>query len=385
MAVQDEAVLQRVLFQSPLPVHNRSAFILTVDPTFSIQEIKKLLHIQERFPTPLSQLELYIDGVELDDNRSLGSYQYLSHRSVIAVRGAEYSCVVQTVMQGSTSLNCCYVKWQPHTTVTELLRAVWRKWGVNLTKCRFQCNGIKLPIEECYKYTDVRLPWEATMRDLGLCDSTGDRIDGISFRRYRGDFSPVVIPLNLCASNTVLDVHRQVSEWASNTAIARRGGGRAMGWVDSVLAESFPVAAAKAEAALQDDSVWADDVFDPAEKWVYLYTPGMHEFEKLSTASRDLPYFSYHPVQEIETPEWVDIQLDYRVRHLSDLGVHPGSVLQLDFWDSFTEKWSSEIYFPEASESITVKSLKGHLVHIPVNPEETVEQVLARVWCATDF
>ena len=89
-------------------------------------------------------------------------------------------------------------------------------------------------------------------------------------------------------------------------------------------------------------------------------------------------------VVQAEEPVWIDIDMDYSVPHLSDLGVLPGSVVTLAFWSPYYEMWSSDCKLrPAADDYVAVRALNGLQVHVPVDMDEPVQDVLMRMWCAT--
>eukprot|EP01001_Neometanema_parovale_P006202 NODE_2577_length_1388_cov_36.618182_g2449_i0.p1 GENE.NODE_2577_length_1388_cov_36.618182_g2449_i0~~NODE_2577_length_1388_cov_36.618182_g2449_i0.p1 ORF type:complete len:414 (-),score=58.80 NODE_2577_length_1388_cov_36.618182_g2449_i0:62-1303(-) len=352
----------KLMFQSPLPVNNKSVFIMSSDITQPVSVLKRQLHEQEKFPTPLAQLDFYIDGVLLDDNRSLSSYQSLTHKAIIGIRGAYYDFTVQTALVPYS----VSIKWSNHITVTDMLKAVWRKMGIDLNRARFRINDRDIDFKHCYKYTEDVLPWDATLQDLGMT-ATPDTHHHVKFRRCRTG-KAFHFSLNCFGYTTIRDIHDQIAETEAKDKAKQE-------------AEAMPSKLPKEVPDYKYDD--EDEFVSPlGNKRVYLYTPSMAQYVKEDLATGE-PYFSYHPPTRGQ-PLWVDLEMDFSVPHLSDLGVKPGATVILDFWSDFYNSWSSEIGLnPTSSDLITIRTLKGHLIRLPVNMSETVEDILLRVWCAS--
>eukprot|EP01006_Ploeotia_vitrea_P026883 TRINITY_DN59804_c0_g1_i1.p1 TRINITY_DN59804_c0_g1~~TRINITY_DN59804_c0_g1_i1.p1 ORF type:complete len:437 (+),score=10.98 TRINITY_DN59804_c0_g1_i1:31-1341(+) len=373
---------RRLLFQSPVPVHNKSVFVLTADITRPIREIKELLHSREKFETSVDDLAFFIDGIELDDTLSLSSYQSLTHKSIIAVRGACYQFTVTTAVVEHT----IPVKWTKHMTVTEMVRVVWRKTGINLDCARFRVNGQPIPHENCYKYKEKELAWNTTVLDLGLAASLTDMVT-VKFCRFKKG-KPMYIPISVSGEETVLAVHNKVKEWEAQTLSQKKdaqgvGGG---GWISSVLAQKYPNTSIEDQLAAQEDDF--DDEHESVSplgnKRVFLYRPGIKQYVKSDQLHPTESYFCYHPI-EGEAPTWVDIDMDFSVKHLSDSNVFPGSTVDLDFYSSFYNLWSADVKLKEYenAELLSIKTLYGHVIRLYASMDEPVEDVLLRLWCAT--
>lgn len=94
-----------------------------------------------------------------------------------------------------------------------------------------------------------------------------------------------------------------------------------------------------------------------------------------------------------QLPQFVSIESDYRVPHLTDLGVWPGSEIMCEVYDPQTQQWSGEVegdvaaatqaYIP-AHELITLRCVESNrVVRVPCTPTTPMEVVLTMLWMAT--
>jgi hypothetical protein len=92
----------------------------------------------------------------------------------------------------------------------------------------------------------------------------------------------------------------------------------------------------------------------------------------------------------VAKPHFVENAEDYRILHLSDLGVVPGCEVFVEFFDPQRLLWSGQLAndWQAADESastttIAVRTARGALHHIPVRDTSTAADVMDRVFCST--
>eukprot|EP00668_Euglena_longa_P038392 GGOE01049396.1.p1 GENE.GGOE01049396.1~~GGOE01049396.1.p1 ORF type:complete len:454 (-),score=104.43 GGOE01049396.1:182-1474(-) len=374
----DEFYLRKMCFHSPTVLNGKYAFVMPVDLRHAVGTVKRKLHAREGLTSPLPQLAFFLEGEELEDERSFGSYPGIRAilKSSIAVRGAQHELLVKTAVVEQT----VPVRWTPHLTMTEMLRAVWRRWQVDLEATRFSLGGRPLPIKNCFRPRRAELPWTLPLQELGF-GRRGQPMCDVWFRRSQHG-ALLNIQLQLPAVATVQDVHVAMTEWELQFKMAHATPASGGGWVEDVLG---PVPAGITTVPLSDDHF--DDEHPgvaglSGQRALYVFFPGLPEYVA-NGLPPDTCYFSYHPPFATE-PEWVDIEMDYTVPHLLDLGAFPGSVVTVEFFSPSQQLWSGDCPLPPMDDYIiSVRSLRGRTLHIGVDMDEPVQNILTRIWCAT--
>ena len=287
----DNPNIVKTQFHTALPLNGKYVIVMEVDLMSPVALIKRQFHARERLETPVEQLALYMYGVELEDDRTLFSYQFVVHKSVIGVRGAYYDFHVTTAVTAYS----VPVRWHRHITVTEMLRAVWKRLAPNLDHVRFDIDGKTIPFKKCYRQSEQQLPWHATLQDLGLATRQQEHCS-VCFRRARNG-AALHIQFDLPSVATVQDLHESVQEWELRQRIRAATPEAQGGWMEEVLGAKDPRGPV-AEGARDDQYDDDDEAVAPSgRKSVYLYTQGMPDYRHEEGMYKGEAYFSYHPPQ----------------------------------------------------------------------------------------
>eukprot|EP01062_Namystynia_karyoxenos_P014316 TRINITY_DN15155_c0_g1_i1.p1 TRINITY_DN15155_c0_g1~~TRINITY_DN15155_c0_g1_i1.p1 ORF type:complete len:514 (+),score=152.72 TRINITY_DN15155_c0_g1_i1:93-1544(+) len=383
-------------FRLPLSAKGRGQTSLRMPLTAKVSDLKRALHAQEAFDRPVEDLEFYILGEELADNRTMLSYERQGVKGIIQVRGGFKEVLLTTAVVPVTFP----VNWHVHATVTDLARAVYRRLkgfvgaqSVHLdwVRIRHRPRGAppdselqEIPLRAAYRYRDPALRWDATLSELEL--ATPSEPCTVKFRRTV-DGEAVHQTLNLTGASTVRQVHDEV------VAAHRRKEAEQEddGWVSSVLKpqNDRQADAYKARQKATFAKAWDDDdasVAPSGEKRVYMYTPATPGYIRTDDLEEGAVYMSYHP-PPVQPPEFVTIEENHEVRHLSDLGILPDTELEISFWSETWKIWSSEVTKLQLSEppcaDVTFRMWGGQRLRVPVAPHETFEEVLLKLWCAS--
>lgn len=386
ISVQDAGAAVPITFRLPLSAKGKQQTSLRVPLTSKVSDLKRALRAQEGFDRPAGDLELFVQGEELTDERTMLSYEKQGVKGIVQVRGGYKEVLIATAVIPT----CFPVRWSVHSTVTDLAKAVYRRLkdllgvdAVDLDKVRVRHKGTPVSLKCAYRYRDQALAWGTTLARLGL-GQPGDPCT-VKFRRSC-DGAISHITLHLSGDTTISEVHEAV------VATERRDKEACDddGWVNGVLrpqSEKHPRRVAHAQQA--GHRVWDDDddsVAPAGRKRVYLYTPECPDYHRTADLDKGSVYMAYHPPTR-PPPTFRSIEEDHTIPHLSDLGILPDTQLELSFWSEQWKIWSSDVTHLVIDEppcyDVTVKTCGGMRVRIPVAERETFEEVMLKLWCAT--
>jgi len=373
--VNEEDFVRRFQFLSPLPLNGRHLFSMWVDIRRSVAHVKQELHNTELLEAPLSHLALFLEGEELADDRTLDSYPGIRclRKSTLALRGSHYDLHVVTagVEHGMP------VRWHPHMTLTELVRSVWRRWRIDVTISRFRMRLVVLPTDRCVRNPRLELCGDVSLLDLGFEDH-GQKLCGVWFRRaHHGAL--LNVDLRLPAVATVNDVLLALRHWELQRKMDTLG---PLEGLPGGPFDKLPLAPGAMQADYSHDE--NEDPIFSGHPSVYLFRPDTPGYDAAGLPE-GTAYFSLRR-PPLTQPEWVDIELDLSIPHLSDLGVRPGSTITLDFFSKRLRQWSGDEPFPRlpaAAPLITVRAPTGRTLHVAVDMGAPVRDILTRIWCLT--
>eukprot|EP01064_Diplonema_japonicum_P012416 TRINITY_DN19888_c0_g3_i1.p1 TRINITY_DN19888_c0_g3~~TRINITY_DN19888_c0_g3_i1.p1 ORF type:complete len:445 (+),score=86.74 TRINITY_DN19888_c0_g3_i1:48-1382(+) len=369
---ESDAVL---VFRLPESNKGRVQTTLRLPLTASVGEMKRQLLGLENFTDPES-LELWHDGVVMEEGRTLLTYTETGFLGMIRVRGGHKEIRIATA-----GVDIVFpMKWSVAQTLTDILRCIVTRTKklcgrmLDLTTIRLCMGGTTLPIEKCYRYPRQYLDNSQTLASLGV--SQAGQPCSVKFRRLRNG-EEVFYLLPLGGDSTVGDLEEAVVKQQREDAEKDAD----EGWVAGVLR---PKAAGSIHRRVWDDE---DETVSPCGvRRIYLFMPDSPQYCTSEGLNKGEPYFTFHPPSK-EAPAFIDVDQDYSVPHLTDLGVIPGVVLEMSFYCPGIKAWSGSLEEAKqddgSEEEITVKIENGSILRIPARLDEPFESIYYKVWCAT--
>ena len=376
-AAQEPAVLLQV--SSATPIGGKLAFTVPYRKDDPVRVVRESIAAQVGVAS-LPDLQIFAVGRDLPlrENLSLSQQGY-EIPPILAIRGVTHEVTLRTYGVDK----CAVLPWKVHATVADVVREVFRRYrplslqwmrlSVHVAQPDGTMQRVALPIQNTFVYPKgAHLDPATRMNELNLTAGDADPCT-VQFLRTR-DGRKYVLEFALRGSSSVGEVadrvlqleasHREVDFFTKETLLSIEE--------DRVQVDEQPP---------YDDS--DEEVAPGGVRQVYFHGLKPHAL------------FSFNPPQECceyVTPQFISIEEDFTICHLTDLGVHPGCSIYVEYYNPHTDEWSGDVatrldvelkQCKSVQDLLTVRTQRGSLVRVPVGPLTTMESILARVWCAT--